>query len=312
MSISESYLYTNVYQIDSSTGEILSVESTGLSGAFLDTAQNYGGEEFTVGEAVNVYGASGAYQDQQTYWGFIGTGAGDGVILRVGPTGNETYYLYTTSTYNLNDDAGTPASGSNDDPFCLARGTLIDVPGGRVRVEDLLPGDVVVTSEGEESVVRWIGRQTHRPVVGTLDTRPVVVRAGAIDVAMPDADLVVSADHGILIDDVLVSARALVNGTTVTFADLAPGETVDYFHLELDDHRTVLANGTPVESFVDNVSRQGFDNYDEWVALGLEPLPSNPTPFLRAKSARQVPQRVRDRMVARVEALGIVEDAVAV
>lgn len=309
---SESYDYTNVYQIDSATGEILSVTFTGLSGAYLDTAQEYGTAVFTVGETVYVYGAGGTYSDQLTYWGYLGSGAGDGVILLVGPPSSPTYYLYTNETYALNQDAGTPSNGGSTDPFCVARGTLIDVPGGRMRVEDLGPGDVVVTSEGDEAIVRWIGRQSHRPSVGARDTRPVVVRAGAIDVGVPDADLTVSADHGLLIDDVLVNARALVNGSSVVFAEVAAGETVDYFHLELDDHRTVLANGAPVESFVDNVSRRGFDNYDEWVALGLEPLPANPTPFLRAKSARQVPQRVRDRIEERLVALGHGEDALAV
>jgi hypothetical protein len=308
---SESYDYKYVYEIDLD-GNILDVVGSDLSGAFLETAQDFGDATFTVGETVYVFGDSGNYQAQLTYYGFLGTGPTSGVILFEGPPGSGKYFLYSNDVYTLGQDAGTTTSGTSSDPFCIARGTFVDVPGGRVRVEDLRPGDVVMTSEGDEAAVRWIGRQTHRPSVGARDTRPVIVRAGAIDVSVPDADLTVSADHGILIDDVLVNARALVNGATVAFADVAAGETVDYFHLELDDHRTVLANGAPVESFVDNVSRQGFDNYDEWVALGLEPLPSNPTPFLRAKSARQVPQRVRDRMAARAEALGTGEDAVAV
>ena len=315
--MSQPYVYSYVYDIDIVTGAI-SNESGPLAGAFLNDANLPAADEFLFGETVYVYGASGAYVENLTYYGHVGPTdnfPNYGVILAVGDPASPTYRLYTdVATYN-NGDIMTIWGGPNDttpDPFCLARGTMVDVPGGRVLVEDVRAGDVVMTVDGDEATVRWVGRQTHRPSTGDRDTRPIRIREGALAPSVPDADLVVSADHGLFVDGVLVNARALVNGTSVVFEDVAPGSSVDYFHLELDDHRMVLANGAPVESFVDNVSRRGFDNHDEWVALGLEPLPANTTPYLRAKSARQVPQRVRDRIAERLEALGLHGDAVAV
>jgi hypothetical protein len=69
-----------------------------------------------------------------------------------------------------------------------------------------------------------------------------------------------------------------------------PPAQLDYYHLELDAHRLIFANGTPVESFVDDVTRRGFDNYSEWVDLGLAPLPPQALDLPRIKSARQLPQ----------------------
>ncbi len=39
--------------------------------------------------------------------------------------------------------------------------------------------------------------------------------------------------------------------------------TYTYYHVELDDHSLILAENVPAETFVDNVDRLGFDNWDE-------------------------------------------------
>jgi hypothetical protein len=114
-------------------------------------------------------------------------------------------------------------------------------------------------------------------------------RAGALGEGTPTADLRVSSDHAIAIDGYLVCAQALINGTTITRMPNPPAQ-LDYYHLELDAHRLIFANGTPVESFVDDVTRRGFDNYSEWVDLGLAPLPPQALDLPRIKSARQLPQ----------------------
>lgn len=41
-----------------------------------------------------------------------------------------------------------------------------------------------------------------------------------------------------------------------------------YYHIELDDHALiVVADSTPAETFVDNVDRLNFDNWDEHEAI---------------------------------------------
>ena len=63
---------------------------------------------------------------------------------------------------------------------------------------------------------------------------------------------------------------------------------------------------TPAESFVDNVHRLRFDNWDEHEALYPHGKTVAEMPYPRAKSHRQVPPRVRKLLVARAAALSAV------
>ena len=184
---------------------------------------------------------------------------------------------------------------------CLLAGTLVATPDGERKVEDLIPGDYVLTPDGESVAIRWIGRQSAVAMFAGPEAVPVLVRAGALGDGVPASDLCVSPNHAILVDEVLANARALVNGSTIV-AMPNPPELIEYFHLELDRHRLIVANGTPVESFVDDVSREEFDNVDEWHALGLGPLPAQALPYVKAKSARQLPEATRQRLADRAEA----------
>ena len=76
-------------------------------------------------------------------------------------------------------------------------------------------------------------------------------------------------------------------------------DTFTYYHVELDDHSLILAEGTPAESFVDNVDRLGFDNWAEYEALYPEGKPINEMPYPRPKAHRQVPRSIRERLAAR-------------
>ncbi len=86
-------------------------------------------------------------------------------------------------------------------------------------------------------------------------------------------------------------------------------EVFTYWHVELPDHSLVMAEGVPAETFVDNVARLAFDNWDEHEAAGSEaPIAEMALP--RAKSARQVPAATRRRLAERA-ALLLGEQAVA-
>ena len=224
---------------------------------------------------------------QFTYYGWI---VPDGMLL----VDEELNAIVLSNDANIIQN--TPITITPEKyPFCLMAGTWVATPGGERLVEDLRPSDVVLTADGEPVEVRWVGRQSLPRFAA--DAAPVVISAGALADSIPVADLRVSADHAILIDGYLVNAHALVNGTTVYRADQADlPPMLDYYHLELDRHRVIVANGTPVESFVDDVTRQGFDNFDEWVALDLQPLPAEPIEYLKVKSARQLPATISQRL----------------
>jgi hypothetical protein len=87
---------------------------------------------------------------------------------------------------------------------------------------------------------------------------PVLIRAGAIADGLPQRDLCVSPEHALYLDGVLVPARHLTNLKSILRRrDL---EVVEYFHLELDAHAVIFAEGQPAETFVDCNSRALFDN----------------------------------------------------
>ena len=69
---------------------------------------------------------------------------------------------------------------------------------------------------------------------------------------MPLRDLFVSPGHALYVDNcLLIDAKALVNGTTITQVTQWEGD-LEYFHIETEHHEIILAEGTPAETFMDN------------------------------------------------------------
>ena len=141
----------------------------------------------------------------------------------------------------------------------FTRGTRITMATGAQKpIEDLKPGDRVLTRDEGVQELRWIGQTTSR-AVGRM--APVLIRAGVLDNA---ADLVVSPDHRLMVyqrhdelgagsPELLVRARDLVNGCDVVVQD---GGFVDYFQLLFDRHHIVYAEGIAAESlFLDSMTQ---------------------------------------------------------
>lgn len=155
---------------------------------------------------------------------------------------------------------------------CFARGTRIAAPGGMRRVESLREGEFVLALEGGEPHprrVRWIG---HRRLDLTRHSRPELAapirfRAGALGDGLPTRDLLVSPDHAMLLDGRLVPAKLLLNGMTILQERHLP--VVAYYHVELEEHAILLAEGVPTESYLDTGNRGFFD--DAGLPLALHP-----------------------------------------
>lgn len=184
---------------------------------------------------------------------------------------------------------------------CFLAGTMIATPFGQAAIETLKTGDLVLTSEGIAKPVRWLARQTVSTAISDpMRVMPICISAGALGDHLPTHDLHVSADHALELNGVLVQAGALVNGSTIVRRTDMPRMFV-YYHVELEDHSLILANGVPAETFVDNVTRSRFDNYAEFVALyGVVAGTVKEMDKPRVKSARQLPARMRERLAARV------------
>ena len=76
---------------------------------------------------------------------------------------------------------------------------------------------------------------------------PIRIERDAFADGMPHRDLLVSPDHAIFVDGKLICARQLVNGTTIR--QERDWTAVDYYHVELDQHAILLAEGLPAESY---------------------------------------------------------------
>lgn len=155
------------------------------------------------------------------------------------------------------------ASGETLAAPCFAEGTRIMTARGEVAVEGLRTGDLVVTLGLRGAwlrPVRWIGhrqvdcRRHPRPDA----VRPVRLRAGSLGRGVPHRDLLVSPDHAILVEGVLVPSGALLDGDWVVREEAAG--RLRYFHIELDAHDILLAEGAPAESWLDCGNRSQFDN----------------------------------------------------
>jgi hypothetical protein len=223
-------------------------------------------------------------------------GIGSGVIAYNQATGQ---YYFFTNTEVAASQAGTemtPSPGAFQ--VCFMPGTMIATPSGERAVETLAIGDLVTTSGGRHEPIRWIGRQSVAPLFADELTLPVRVRAGALGENVPERDLLVSPDHALLVDGVLAHAGALVNGVSILRERKVP-TIFTYYHVELDDHSLVLAEGAPAETFIDNVDRMRFDNFAEYAELYPEDRAIVELTYPRAKAHRQVPPAIRDRLYRR-------------
>jgi hypothetical protein len=220
-----------------------------------------------------------------------------------------------------------PGQGPGQNPgqkgqntVCFLPGTRIKTPEGETNIEELRIGDHVLTASGEAKPIKFIGRLSRERTGRWNGDGPVKISRFAIDGKAPHADLYVSPAHAIYIDGILIRASDLVNGVTIV-ADAKP-ETLSltYFHIELNTHEAILAEGLAVESYQrDNL--YAFDNADEYVSLyGPPGEPLTPfAPIVRYHSNlqelgshirstvaplcdfRKPIEKVRDRILDRLE-----------
>ena len=167
--------------------------------------------------------------------------------------------------------------------ICFTRGTRIDTPEGPKLVEDLREGDRVRTKDNGAEEIQWIGsrRMSGARLFAMPHLRPVRIRAGALGVERPDAELLVSPEHRMLVKgdvaqalfntpEVLVAARDLVNGGAIS-VDLAVRE-LTYIHLLLPRHQILWANGLETESFHPaSASLTALDREDRHRLLRINP-----------------------------------------
>jgi hypothetical protein len=192
---------------------------------------------------------------------------------------------------------------TNPTPICFARGTQIKTAQGPAIVESLNPHETVIDNEGKATNVKWIGYQRRTPEFAQFDDYlPVKICAGALEENVPVRDLYLSPDHAILIDGHLIHAKALVNGKSIVQMTEWQGD-IEYYHIETENHEIIFAEGVPCETFIDNVSRQQFDNYAEYAALYPFSTVMKELPLPRVRHRRQLPSAIATRIDQRAQVL---------
>lgn len=134
---------------------------------------------------------------------------------------------------------------------CLTKGTMILTSAGEKPVELLAVGDMIATKDNGMQILRWV-TSTSMPATG--DCAPIMIQKGAMGNAR---NLRVSPQHRMLVQgwkaellfgerEVLVAAKHLVNNDTIYVSE---SDEITYYHILLDSHQIIFANGSSSESF---------------------------------------------------------------
>jgi len=159
-------------------------------------------------------------------------------------------------------DPGPVEEGNNlffATPICYTPGTLIATIRGQKKVEQIKPGDMVLTRDNGTQEVRWVGRRHMNAAELRSMPKfcPILIRAGALGNNEPERDMMVSPNHRMLLTtdlaslmfgerEVLVAAKHL---TGLPGVDVHVTKAVSYIHLLFDNHEIILADGVWSESF---------------------------------------------------------------
>ncbi len=204
---------------------------------------------------------------------------GDGDTITGGSGSNTVYFANNEANYTVTRTGATTYSVSEGAELntlsniqtlifadqslalaCFVTGTPILTPRGEVAVENLVAGDIVATIDGSLAPILCVVHRTlHAPSDSMM---PVRIRAHSFGDNAPSRDLMLSPEHAVFAEGVLIPIRALINGTTVSQVDVA---SVTYFHVQLDRHNVLYAANLPCESYLES------DAHDMFAAAAVAP-----------------------------------------
>jgi Hint domain len=148
---------------------------------------------------------------------------------------------------------------------CFLRGTHILTSVGEIPVQDLTIGSLIETLNGPLPV-KWIGYQRFKKDSPSWhwSVAPIRVTRFALSDQYPHRDLYLSPKHSLFIDGFLISVEMLVNGRSIALAMMDDREVIDYFHIELETHEVIFAEGAPAETLLVTSDREHFTNFVEY------------------------------------------------
>jgi hypothetical protein len=243
-----------------SSGETIVFAGSGAELVIDSTASMAGSVvNFVEGETIDLRGVAPA---SVSY-------AGTGQLDYTAPDESSTSFPLTLGVTGTVEATTDNAGGADVTALCFCAGTWLATPGGEVLVERLAVGDRVLTASGAVRSIVWIGVGRVLAARGRRSAAtPVIVRKGALAVNVPHHDLHVTKGHALWLDGALIPVEFLVNHRSILWDDRA--QEVALYHVELDSHDVMLANGAPAESYRDDGNRWLFHNANS--GWGLPPL----------------------------------------
>src|SRR5579871_600430 len=151
-------------------------------------------------------------------------------------------------------DKGNPGGKGGYGGSCFLQGTRILTATGERRIEDIAAGDLVRSAFGGIRPVQSIEgfRRFRRAskAAWTKDARPVRIARSALAPDVPHHDLYVTQGHALFFGDILIPASALINGTTISLYPAHEHDELEFFHLQLESHDVIYAEGAPCETLL--------------------------------------------------------------
>ncbi len=244
----------------------------------------------TIGDGVRAFGGVVAS-------GRMATLAGNpfGIGVAAGATGSKTF---------TRAEAGTAEGGARLTGFLP--GAMIATPEGERAVQTLAAGDAVLAVEHGRQVIRRLAWTASQAITVPEDQGalrlPVRIRRQALADGVPQADLLLTPEHCLLLDGRLVPVRMLVNGCSILIETERRGYSVH--HVGIDPHGVIMANGLLTESDLDTGDRGRRRRGGVGVRL---PMPSS-SPVRGAAAplevSRAMVEPLWEALATRAEALG--------
>ena len=264
---------------------------------------------FTLSEASTDFTSADVSATGGTLSNFAGSGTAYTATFT--PTADSTANgVISVASATFSDSAGNTNNDGADanntvtltvDPVCFMAGTLISTPAGATPIEQLQPGDLVLTPEGPVAV-KFVGRSTHSiAALKHLNKLPVRIMAGALGGHGPSCDTYLTPNHALALLGCLVEAGTLDNGHTITrYQEWSASPTITYLTVELEQHSLIWANGLLAESYYasasgdgDGFTRQVWDNLADYLALYGEESTMDELAMPRLVFSRQLPAEIR-------------------
>lgn len=192
---------------------------------------------------------------------------------------------------------------------CFTPGTAIATPMGERAVEELAPGDRVLTRDNGIQEIAWTGnkRLDRLDLSAAPHLQPVLIRKGALGQGLPERDMMVSPNHRVLVSsdraalffeerEVLVAAKHLVGQAGI---ERTLPERVSYIHFMFERHEVVLSDGAWTESFQPgDYTMQGLETSQRREILDLFPELESVKGMADYAAARRTLKRHEARLLA--------------